>query len=116
MKNKGAGRNGLFRILFIALLFVIALACTPIGRAAGVVSSCDEGSLLTAVSGGGTVKFTCSGTITLTATITISADTTIDGTGQNVTISGGNAVRVLSVPRGVSLKLNRITIANGNIA
>src|SRR5215469_4084948 len=114
MKNKGAGRNGLFRILFIALLFVIAMACTPIVRAAGVVSSCNEGSLLTAVSGGGMVTFTCSGTITLTATITIFADTTIDGTGQNVTISGGNAVRVFILSSGVKLNLKKITIANGN--
>src|SRR5215472_13548536 len=121
MKNNGAGtkingpvRNGLFRILLIALLFVIAMACTPIMRAAGVVSSCDEGSLLTAVSGGGTVTFTCSGTITLTATITIYADTTIDGSGQNVTISGGGAVGVFVVPTGVKLNLNKLTIANGN--
>jgi hypothetical protein len=121
MKNKGAStkinglvRNGLFRILFIAALFLIAMACTPIMRAAGLVSSCDEASLLTAVSGGGMVTFTCSRTITLTATITIFADTTIDGTGQNVTISGGNAVQVLTVPTGVKLSLNKLTIANGN--
>ena len=107
-------QNGWSRILLGAMLVALAMVCAPVARAGGVVSSCDETSLLTAVSGGGMVKFTCSGTITLTATITISADTTIDGTGQNVTISGGNAVLVLSVPSGVKLNLNKITIANGN--
>ena len=102
------------RILVAALLGALAIAYAPVARAGGVVSSCDEASLLTAVTGGGMVTFTCSGTITLTATITILADTTIDGAGQNVTISGGNAVRVFFVPSGVQLNLNKITIANGN--
>src|SRR5258706_272184 len=110
--------NGLFHhgwssILLAALLVALAMAYAPVARAAGVVSSCDEASLLTAVSGGGRVTFTCSGTITLTATITIPADTTIDGTGQNVTISGGNAVHVLSVLSGIQLNLNKLTIAQG---
>ncbi len=110
--------NGLFhhgrsRILLAALLVALAMAYAPVARAAGVVSSCDEASLLSAISGGGTVTFACSGTITLTATITIFADTTIDGTGQNVTISGGNAVHVFSVLSGIQLNLNKLTIAQG---
>src|SRR6266850_2038777 len=113
--------NGLFhhgrsRILLAALLVALAMAYAPVARAAGVVSSCDEASLLSAISGGGTVTFACSGTITLTATITIFADTTIDGTGQNVTISGGNAVQVFSVPSGVQLNLNKLTITQGLLA
>ena len=111
--------NGLFHhgwssILLAALLVALAMAYAPVARAAGVVSSCDEASLLTAVSGGGRVTFTCSGTITLTATITIPADTTIDGTGQNVTISGGNAIGVFAVQAGVKFSVNKFTIANGN--
>src|SRR3972149_2093785 len=39
------------------------------------------------------------------------ASLTMDGTGQTVTISGGNAVRVLYA--GDSLTLNNLTIANG---
>src|SRR6266403_1816796 len=110
--------NGLFHhgwssILLAALLVALAMAYAPVARAAGVVSSCDEASLLSAISGGGTVTFTCSGTITLTAAISISADTTIDGAGQNVTISGGSAVQVIFISRGIQLNLNQITIANG---
>ena len=62
----------------------------------------DEGHLLTALSGGGTVTFSCSGTITLTAEITIAADTILDGSGQAVTISGNHAVRVFAVNEGVT--------------
>ena len=60
------------------------------------------------------MTFSCSGTITLTATITIAADTTIDGSGQTVTISGNHAVRVFTVNSGVTLNLNRLTVADGS--
>jgi hypothetical protein len=104
-------RRNLCRIVVLAMGLV--LVCLPQGRAGGVVTSCNENSLRTALSGGRLVTFECSGTITLTATITISANTTIDGTGQNVTISGGNAVQVFAVPTGVKLNLNKLTIAYG---
>ena len=59
------------------------------------------------------MTFSCSGTITLTSTIAIAADTTIDGSGQNVTISGGGAVGVFVVNPGVTLNLNKLTVADG---
>ena len=62
------------------------------------------------------MTFSCSGTITLTAEIAIAADTTIDGSGQNVTISGNHAVRVFTVNSGVTLNLNRLTVADGSTA
>ena len=99
----------------IAVLVIgLALAGAPLAHAAGVVSTCDETHLRAALAGGGTVTFTCSGTITLGSTITISSDTTIDGTGQNVTISGGNAIGVFAVQAGVKFSVNKFTIANGN--
>jgi hypothetical protein len=59
----------------------------------------------------------CSGTITLTllggGPITITNNTTIDGTGHNVTISGGGAVDVFVVFGTGMLTLNKLTIANG---
>ena len=85
-------------------------------EAAGVVSTCDEASLTTALAGGGTVTFSCSGTITLTSTKTIASNTTLDGAGQSVTISGNNAVRVFIVNPGVTFNLNNITVANGRVA
>ena len=95
-------------------LLAVAFALAPLARAGGVVGTCDESHLNTALSGGGSVTFSCSGTITLTSTITISANTSIDGTGQTVTISGNNAVRVFVVNSGITFSLNNLTIANGN--
>ena len=76
--------------LLVLLALAVASAPTP-AQAGGIVSVCDEAHLLAALAGGGTVTFSCSGTITLTADITIAADTTIDGSGQTVTISGNHA-------------------------
>ena len=69
-------------VVFLAALLMLAAPATP-AHAGGVVSVCDEAHLRAALAGGGTVTFSCSGTITLTATIRILADTTIDGTGQS---------------------------------
>jgi uncharacterized repeat protein (TIGR01451 family) len=98
--------------LLVLLALAAASAPTP-AHAGGVVSDCDETHLLDALAGGGTVTFSCSGTITLTNTITIAADTTVDGSGQTVTISGNDAVRVFQVNSGVTLNLSRLTVANG---
>jgi predicted outer membrane repeat protein len=63
-----------------------------------------------------TASFSVSGTIMLASTLPAIANTaglTINGTGQTVTISGNNAVRVIQVDAGASLTLNDLTIANG---
>ncbi len=101
-------------ILAILVLLAVAVPASP-AQAGGVVTVCDEAHLRAALAGGGTVTFTCSGTITLTAEIVIAADTRIDGSGQEVTISGNNAVRVFRVNSGVEFNLDSLTIANGYI-
>jgi hypothetical protein len=111
-------RHGRTQILPTALLVALAMAFAPATRAAGVVSVCDETHLRAALAGGGAVTFTCSGTITLASTIAILVDTTIDGSGQTVTISGGKAVGVFTVgsafpPVTVIVSLNNLTIADG---
>ena len=73
--------------VLLAVTLALALPASP-AQAGGVVSICDEAHLRAALTGGGAVTFACSGTITLTQPITITADTTIDGSGQAVTISG----------------------------
>ena len=100
-------------LVTILVLLALAVAGVYPAHAGGVVSVCDEAHLLAALAGGGTVTFSCSGTITLTAEITIAADTTIDGSGQTVTISGNHAVRVFTVNSGVTLNLNGLTVADG---
>jgi hypothetical protein len=123
-KWAGTSINGLNqhrrpRILLAALLLALAMAYVPVTRAGGVVSLCDETHLRAAVAGGGAVTFTCSGTITVTSTIAILLNTTIDGTSQNVTISGGNAVGVFTigsplVQAFLNVSLDNLTIADGN--
>jgi predicted outer membrane repeat protein len=102
------------RVLFLVLLALVAASAPTPAHAGGVVSVCDEAHLLAALTSGGAVTFSCSGTIILTATISITADTTIDGSGQNVTISGNHVVRVFTVNSGSALNLNRLTIADGS--
>jgi predicted outer membrane repeat protein len=102
------------KYLVTILVFLALAAPTSPAHAGGIVSVCDEAHLLAALAGGGTVTFSCSGTITLTAEITIAANTTIDGSGQTITISGNHAVRVFTVNSGVALNLNSLTVANGS--
>ena len=105
------------RALVVTLLtttLALMLGAPTATWAAGVVTSCDETNLNTALSGGGTVTFSCGGpaTIIVTSTKTISANTTIDGGGA-ITISGGNSVQVFIVNIGVTFTVKNLTIANG---
>ena len=98
--------------IFLLVLLALALPASP-AQAGGVVAICDEAHLRAALAGGGTVTFTCSGTIVLTNTITIADDTSIDGGWEAVTISGNDAVRVFTVQEGAALTLNALTVAHG---
>jgi hypothetical protein len=77
------------------------------------VTRCTEAILRLAMAGGGTVTFACDGTITLAATINITADTVLDGSGHQVTISGGDAVRVFFVATNVNFEVVNLSIAHG---
>lgn len=96
---------------------LVLLGWVAVAHAAGTVSTCNEASLDTALSGGGAVDFATGSacTITVTSTKTISATTTIDGTngGYGTTISGGNSVRVFLVNSGQTFTVQNLTVANG---
>jgi predicted outer membrane repeat protein len=110
-----------------ALLYaVLLLTGTHAARAAGVVgtgtaASCTDAALNAALADGGLVTFKCGGgpvTIDIsvgTGTKPVNTDTTLDGRGQ-ITISGGNAVPVFSVTRGVTFTVQNLTLANGSQA
>ena len=100
-------------LVAILVLLALAVPASPV-HAGGIVSVCNEAHLKAALAGGGTVTFSCSGTIILTAEIAIVADTTIDGSGQSVAVSGNHAVRVFNVNSGVTLNLNALTVADGS--
>src|SRR5437899_5529292 len=93
------------------LLVALALVCSASGG--GTVTNCMESQLHAALTGGGTVLFTCGGTITLTSTINITQDTIIDGNGFTPVISGGNAIRLLTVSSNVTLQIKGLTLSDG---
>jgi len=70
-----------------------------------------------AAAGADTITFSVSGIIFLSSTLptlTDAAGLTIDGTGQTVTLSGSNAVRVMLVAANASLTVMNLTIVDGS--
>ena len=104
-------RSGLIKSM--GGIVVAGVLSLPTAWAGGVVTNCTEAALRAAMAGGGEVRFACDGTIVLASTLTNLADTVLDGSGHQVTISGGDAVRVLWVPTNVSLGVVNLTIAHG---
>jgi len=110
-------------LIVIAFLTVLYRAAdVPIAQAATrIVSDCSVPSgaagrlvdVITAASAGDTITFSCSGTITLSSTITLDKNLIIDGSGQTVSISGGDTVGVFVVNSGMSVTLSHLTIAHG---
>ena len=103
-KRPLAARAG---VLLLCLAAADSLAQTQ------TVTSCTEAALRSAMAGGGTVTFACSGTITLGNSITNVRDTRLDASGHQITISGGNVVRVFYVNTNATLTLVNLTIADG---
>ena len=97
-------------LIVIAFLTVLHHAAdVPAARAATlIVSDCSAPSgaagrlveVIAAAAAGDTITFSCSGTITLSSTITLDKNLIIDGSGQAVTISGGDTVGVFIVNSG----------------
>jgi hypothetical protein len=64
------------------------------------------------VCAGGTIDFDNDYTILLASQLTINKNLTIDGAGQNVTVSGNHVTRVMNLIGG-TINLNHLTIADG---
>jgi hypothetical protein len=103
---------------FTVAVLVLLSSAIP-ARAGGIVPSCTEASLRTALIGGGTVTFTNDCNITITSQILINqADTIIDAGSHNVLISASNSVPLFDVAsnlvlRGLSLVNGQSTNAGG---
>src|ERR1700674_5795612 len=102
-----------FGLLLCAIAALLALSA-HIVSADTIVSVCDESHLRTAVSGGGGITFSCSGTITLSAPLIIDSYTLIDGSGQRVTLSGNDKVRHFIVSASSTLLLHNLTLTKGH--
>jgi Domain of unknown function DUF11/Chlamydia polymorphic membrane protein (Chlamydia_PMP) repeat len=108
----------------LAVLALAAWAASP-ADAAGVVGngtpgSCTQGALAAALAGGGIVTFDCGGgpvVIPITSTKVLSTSTTIDGSGQQVTLDGGGTTRMFrttyQLATGLDLVFRRLTLRNG---
>lgn len=97
----------------LLLLSGLCLFASSFASRAGVVTNLTQTNLTIALTNGGPVTFAASGTLILSKTIVITNDTTIDGAGFTVTLSGTNAVRVFLVTNNATLTLRNLVIANG---
>lgn len=77
------------------------------------VTGCTDADLRASLGLGGTVTLGCDGTFLLTNVIVIDKDTTLDSSGHQATISGGDLFRVFQVNTNVSFTLLGMTISRG---
>ena len=77
----------------------------------GTAASCTATALQTAATAGGTIIFNCGGPITITVTspIMVTKETVLDG-GGTVTLSGGNASRILYLASDYTTPTPRLTV------
>ena len=80
---------------------------------ATVVTNFNQASLVAALANNSPVTFSTNGTIVLTNTLQITTNTTINGEGHTITLTGSNAVRIFFVTNQATLILLNIIIANG---
>ena len=87
----------------------------------GDASTCTEEALHDAAralndEGGGTIAFDCGGahTIVLTESLFLSEDAVVDG-GSDITLSGGQEVRVIELDHHIDFVIQRITIQDGYV-
>ncbi len=117
-------RNSVVTLVVLAALYLLA-GVGSAGAATITVTNTNDsgpGSLRQAItdangSGSSTISFSVSGTITLLSALPAISNTgvlTIEGAGQDVTISGNSSVSVFTVAAEHSLALNNLTIANGS--
>ncbi len=59
------------------------------------------------------ITFACSGDIKLSSTLKITGSMILDGSGQSVTLDGGDSLQILYVNNGVTFTLKALTIAHG---
>jgi hypothetical protein len=121
-QNQAIVRRGLGLLRLTALCVVVAGMSLPAYAAAATLTVTDcsgqtgpgrIGTVIGSATAGDTITFSCSGSIPISSTLTISQNLTLDGSGQSVTLDGGNSVGVLLVNSGVSFALNALTIAHG---
>ncbi len=90
---------------------VLSLAVLSLSSFAQIAPT--EANLRAAVAAGGTIRFSSSGVIPITAPIAVTVDTVIDAATTPVTLDGQAATNIFMVESGVHLSLTNMTFANG---
>ncbi len=110
--------NSVKFIFFIGLCLAVSVASQAATWTVANNSDSGAGSLRQAITDattGDTINFSISSaTITLNTLLNITKNLTIDGTSQNITISGGGVVQVFYVNSSQTLSLKNLTITGGN--
>jgi hypothetical protein len=96
-----------------ATLGEITTAGVLISYGAQTLSNPTEAAFRHAVLTEAKVTFSTDANITLTSPLAIPYGLVIDGTGHQVTISGGKAVQIFSIDSGVNLTLSNLTLTGG---
>jgi hypothetical protein len=85
-----------------------------------VSGACDEAALDAALAAGGYIYFNCPNPTTITVSAanlatyrTITQDTTLDGYGQNITISGAGATQLFQVSGNANFGIKNLTLTSG---
>ncbi|MDB5076917.1 MAG: hypothetical protein JWO42_3096, partial [Chloroflexi bacterium] len=126
------GRPGVVaRLLLLSVVLGVAGALAQPARAAAttrVVTACTDSALRAAIAAANTanagdvVTFSLTGACTFDLTqdslgqISLTGNLTIDGTGGQITLSGGSAVQVFQVASTATATLKGLTISNGAAA
>ena len=115
----------MIQLALACLLALTSLAVTPATQperafaADATVATCDEANFDAALNtvqttGGGTIRFSCSGTITFSSQKIITTFVAIDGRG-NVAFDGDGWTRLFSVNAGARLSLSQLTLQNADV-
>jgi hypothetical protein len=100
------------------LLLIVILSSIPSTSRAASLTVCSEDQFeraLTDAHDGDTIRFVCSDpvtTITFGSQKPINKNITLDGSGQQITISGGRPVQLLAINRGATVKIKHLTFAD----
>jgi hypothetical protein len=103
------------RVFRLGFVLGCVLLMNQSARAGGQVTVCDATALEAAMVGGGLVTLECSGTIALLRTLQVTQDTVLDAFGQNLTLDGGGALRLIEVYGGAKLTLMGLQLARGSV-
>lgn len=95
------------------LIYFCALITFPLLISARPGPVCDENSLRAALQRGGIINFGCDATIILSSTLQITTNAVLNANGHNVSISGGDSVRIFSIATNVDFTAAGLTITNG---